>query len=66
MLVYVLDGPGSILGVGWVEIFLYNLPCPKLVLGSTQPPVERVPLSSAVAENMWTLASTSPVRLHDR
>ena len=37
-----LDGPGSILGVGGVEIFLYSF-VSRLALGSTQPPIKWVP-----------------------
>ena len=36
---YGLDGPGSILGVGGVEIFLHSF-VSRLVLGSTQPPIK--------------------------
>ena len=62
---YGLDGPGSIPGVGGVEIFLRSF-VSRLVLRSTQPSVglATLLLSSAVAVNMWTLASTSPVGLH--
>ena len=35
---YGLDDPGSITGVGEVEIFLHSL-VSRLVLGSTQPPI---------------------------
>ena len=35
---YGLDGPGSIHGVGGVEIFLHSVS--RLVLGSTQPPIK--------------------------
>ena len=48
---YGLDGPGSIPGVGGVEIFLHSfvsLPHP----------------STTVAVNMWALVSTPPVGLH--
>ena len=73
-----LDGSGSIPGVGGVEIFLHTF-VSRLVLGSTQSPIKMstgefpwgkgiglaiLPLPSAVAVNMWTLASTSPVGLH--
>ena len=34
-----LDDPGSIQGVGGVEIFLHTF-MPRLVLGSTQPPIK--------------------------
>ena len=34
-----LDGPGSILGVGGVEIFLHTF-VSRLALGSTQPPIK--------------------------
>ena len=34
-----LDGPGSIMGVGGVEIFLHSL-VSRLALGSTQPPIK--------------------------
>ena len=36
---YGLDGPGSIPGVGGVEIFLHSF-VSRLVLGSTQPPIK--------------------------
>ena len=36
---YALDGPGSIPGVGGVEIFLHSF-VSKLALGSTQPPTK--------------------------
>ena len=36
---YGLDGPGSIPGVGEVEIFLHFF-VPRLVLGSIQPPIK--------------------------
>ena len=36
---YVLDGPGSNLSVGGVEIFLHSFLC-RLVLRSTQPTIE--------------------------
>ena len=36
---YGLDGPGSIPGVGEVEIFLHSF-VSRLVLGSTQPPIK--------------------------
>ena len=39
---YGLDGPGSIPGVGGVEIFLHSFGS-RLVLGSTQPPIKWVP-----------------------
>ena len=39
LLVYGLDGPGSIPGVGGVEIFLSTF-VSNLVLGSTQPPIK--------------------------
>ena len=39
MLGYGLDGPGSISGVGEVEIFLYSF-VSRLALGSTQPPIK--------------------------
>ena len=38
-LCYGLDGPGSIPGVGGVEIFLHSF-VSRLVLGSTQPPIK--------------------------
>ena len=68
---YGLDGLGSIPSVGGVEIFLRSF-VSRLVLRSTQPPIKWVPwaflgvglatlpLPSAVAVYMWTLASTSP------
>ena len=34
-----LDGPGSIPGVGGVEIFLHSF-VSRLALGSTQPPIK--------------------------
>ena len=34
-----LDGPGSIPGVGGVEIFLHSF-VSRLTLGSTQPPIK--------------------------
>ena len=34
-----LDGPGSIPGVGGVEIFLHSF-VSRLALGSTQPPIQ--------------------------
>ena len=39
---YGLDGPGSIPGVGVVEIFLHSF-VSRLALGSTQPPIKCVP-----------------------
>ena len=36
---YELDGPGSIPGVGGVEIFLHTFVF-RLVMGSTQPPIK--------------------------
>ena len=36
-----LDGPGSILGVGGVEIFLHSS-MSRLALGLTQPPIKGV------------------------
>ena len=36
---YGLDGPGLILGVGGVEIFLHSF-VSRLALGSTQPPIK--------------------------
>ena len=39
---YRLGGPGSIPGVGEVEIFLHTF-VSRLVLGSTQPPIKWVP-----------------------
>ena len=36
---YGLDGPGSIPGVGGVEIFLHFF-VSRLALGSTQPPIK--------------------------
>ena len=36
---YELNGPGSIPGVGGVEIFLHSF-MSRLVLGSTQPPIK--------------------------
>ena len=36
---YGLDGPGSIPGVGGVEIFLRSF-VSRLALGSTQPPIK--------------------------
>ena len=36
---YGLDGPGSIPGVGGMEIFLHSFVY-RLVLGSTQPPIK--------------------------
>ena len=36
---YRLDGPGSIPGVGGVEIFLHSF-VSRLALGSTQPPLK--------------------------
>ena len=39
---YGLDGPGSIPGVGGVEIFLRSF-ASRLVLGSTQSPIKCVP-----------------------
>ena len=41
-LVYGLDGPGSIPGVGGVRIFLLFF-VSRLVLGSTQPSIKLVP-----------------------
>ena len=38
-LAYGLNGPGSIPGVGRVEIFLHSF-VSELVLGSTQPPIK--------------------------
>ena len=73
-LVCVLGGPGSIPGVGGVEIFLQSF---VSRLGSTQTPVKMstggsprgqrrpsvglttLPLPNAVAVYLWTLASTS-------
>ena len=37
-----LDGTGSIPGVGGLEIFLHSF-VSRLVLGTTQPPIERIP-----------------------
>ena len=39
---YGRDGPGSIPGVGEVEIFLHSF-VSRQVLGSTQPPIKWVP-----------------------
>ena len=77
MIGYGLDSPGLIPGVKGVEIFLHSLVF-RLLLGSTQPPIKRglslgvkaanpriaiLPLPSAMAAYMWTLASTSPMGL---
>ena len=58
---YGLDVPGSIPGVGEVEIFLYSF-LSRLVLGSTQTPIKLLYFNSysAVAVYMLILASTSP------
>ena len=74
---YGLDGPGSIPGVGVVEIFLYSF-LSRLVLRSIQPPIKWVAgafprdkrrpsiglATSAMAVYMWTLASKSSVGIH--
>ena len=39
---YSLDGPGLIPGLRGVEIFLHSF-MPRLVLGSTQPPIKYIP-----------------------
>ena len=39
---YGLDGSGSTPGDGGVEIFLHSF-VSRLVLGTTQPPIKRVP-----------------------
>ena len=77
---YGLDDPGSISGVGEVEIF-FTPSCPdwcwdslsllKISTGSVSRGQRRpsvglatLPLTSAVAVYTWTLESTSPLGLH--